>query len=147
MKGPRELARSEEPDREHERAIRDALRMDPEALEALRRMCVSPGRNAMAQIAALRLRMEYTLPRPAQESRLTLDATGPLTVRFDLSGMPAPALDVTPPRKGQALPPKRDGQATPPGGRPGGGRAAAATSPSTEELPLPNVSPTLPYTD
>jgi hypothetical protein len=128
----RELASKYGPDSDEalDAQVRSHLRLDREALDALREICIRPGRNAMAQVAALRLRLEYSQGRPATEARVKLDPTGPLTVRFDLSGV-------------TGSPPVVDAgeRGTPPGTLPGGRGGAAAASAPTENFPLSSSSP------
>jgi len=155
-----------------EAAVRKGLRLDREALQAIRDVCIAPGRNAMAQVAALRLRLEYSQPRPASEQRVTLDATGPLTVRFDLTGTPPGLPDPSPeqsrmlasqstlPLEASVIPDAcepspagpTEGQAstdapaqTPPPGLAGGAPAFAPAT-DTRNLPSQILPPTVPYT-
>lgn len=112
---------------ERMRRVRQRLALDPEALDALREICVRPQRGAYAQVAALRLRLEYSQERPAQEVRAKIDG-GPLVVRFDLSGMT--------PTGAPKLPAGTPDSATPPGGAPGvEGGAAAASTPTDNSTP------------
>jgi hypothetical protein len=47
--------------------VADGLRLDAEALEMLRRCSTHPPRNAASAVAAIKLRLEFSQPKPKQK--------------------------------------------------------------------------------
>ena len=61
-----------------EAEIRDELKMDAETLAFLKECSVMPGRNAASAIAAIKLRLEYSQPKPTQ----TVEHSGGLSIEI-----------------------------------------------------------------
>ena len=51
-----------------EAEVRDGLRLDPDAIAALKACCsLRPPRNALAIVSAIKARLEWSQPKPKQE--------------------------------------------------------------------------------
>jgi hypothetical protein len=70
-----------------EAQVLDGLRLDREALDALRACCtLRPPRNSLAIVSAIKARLEYSQPKPAQKIEASGAGGGPIVVRVDRDG-------------------------------------------------------------
>lgn len=59
-----------------EAEVYDSLRLDDEALDALRACCsLRPPRNAAAIVSAIKTRLEFSQPKPVQKSEVDVRGT------------------------------------------------------------------------
>jgi len=66
-----------------EAEVREGLRLDDDALEALKACCtLRPPRNAASIVAGIKARLEYSQPKPRQEIGVSGDVTFTLVDPF-----------------------------------------------------------------